>query len=69
MVAHPERRVFWRHQESTTRRLFRILWRCIRVVMVAAAAVGPAPPPPPLPIPPPIEEQASGSKLKTARRR
>lgn len=41
-------------------RLFRGLFRALRIVLVAGGALGPAPPPPPLPYRPTADMQASG---------
>ena len=50
-------------------RMRRLLWSCVRIVVVALAGVGPAPPPPPLPAPPPIVQQESGAPKSVTRRR
>jgi hypothetical protein len=50
---------------KTGRWVLRILWRIVRVILVAGAAMGPAPPPPPPPpVPVPAEIDPGGAKLK-----
>jgi hypothetical protein len=50
---------------KTGRWLLRILWKSIRVVLVAGAAIGPAtPPPPPPPKPVATQTDSGGDKLK-----
>jgi hypothetical protein len=51
------------------RRIARLVWRVVRVVLVASAAMGPAPPPPPLPRPPPIEARADDGQTSDEARR
>ena len=54
-----------RPQPSLTLRLLIILWRILRIFLVAFAAMGPGPPPQPPPPRPPIElREDKGEKRK-----
>ena len=46
-----------RGRRSVAARLARLIWRCLRTLLVAFAAMGPAPPPPPQLRPATMEQQ------------